>query len=134
MILMRNKHVTLPEWLTGSPAIHSCQRLGFARECSNRSGDEFFFEVSRTLFGNRLYLRGPDTAIDTKATRLPRENLTSTTRPSANSATISSAPHFYNSISSSLSLSYLLSVFSRSKSHALHPLCLSVIQSCSHHL
>lgn len=33
--------VTLPEWLTGSPAIYSCQRLGFARECSNRSGDAF---------------------------------------------------------------------------------------------
>ena len=39
--LFREEHVTLPEWLTGSPAIHSCQRLGFARECSNRSGDAF---------------------------------------------------------------------------------------------
>lgn len=36
------REVTLPEWLTGSPAISSCQRLGFARECSNRSGDAFW--------------------------------------------------------------------------------------------
>jgi hypothetical protein len=34
--------VTLPEWLTGSPAIQ-LKRLCFARECSNRSGDDFFF-------------------------------------------------------------------------------------------
>jgi len=48
------------------------KRLGFARECSNRSGDDFFipFPVSRariqwpTLFGSRiiqyLYLFNPD--------------------------------------------------------------------------
>lgn len=37
----KSSNVTLPEWLTGSPAIYSCQRLCFARECSNRSGDDF---------------------------------------------------------------------------------------------
>jgi hypothetical protein len=35
-------NVTLPEWLTGSPAISTCERLGFARVCSNRTGDDFF--------------------------------------------------------------------------------------------
>jgi hypothetical protein len=34
-------NVTLPEWLTGSPANKQIKRLGFARECSNRSGDDF---------------------------------------------------------------------------------------------
>lgn len=37
--------VTLPEWLTGSPAtswlFSSVKRLVFDRECSNRSGDAF---------------------------------------------------------------------------------------------
>ena len=31
----------MPEWLTGSPAKMQIKRLGFARECSNRSGDDF---------------------------------------------------------------------------------------------
>ena len=34
--------VTLPEWLTGSPANMQIKRLGFARECSNRSGNVSF--------------------------------------------------------------------------------------------
>ena len=33
--------VTLPEWLTGSPA----KRLGFARVCSNRTGDGCLCEL-----------------------------------------------------------------------------------------
>ena len=37
-----SSNVTLPEWLTGSPANKQIKRLGFARECSNRSGDDFF--------------------------------------------------------------------------------------------
>ncbi len=44
--------VTLPEWLTGSPAkvIRLCiQRLGFARECSNRSGNVYFPHVKIRL-------------------------------------------------------------------------------------
>ncbi len=35
------RKVTLPEWLTGSPAIKHEERLGFARVCSNRTGDDF---------------------------------------------------------------------------------------------
>lgn len=46
------KNVTLPEWLTGSPAIRSCQRLGFARECSNRSGDDFLLPSSSSKGDN----------------------------------------------------------------------------------
>jgi hypothetical protein len=54
-------NVTLPEWLTGSPAIKQLKRLGFARECSNRSGDDFFFSFSESgrvypLFGSRCVL------------------------------------------------------------------------------
>ena len=45
--------VTLPEWLTGSPAINnSCQRLGFARECSNRSGDDIFVSTLYQLLSS----------------------------------------------------------------------------------
>lgn len=47
------KNVTLPEWLTGSPATRSCQRLGFARECSNRSGDDFLLPVPRARVTTR---------------------------------------------------------------------------------
>ena len=36
--------VTLPEWLTGSPAIYMSERLHIVRECSNRSGDVFFHQ------------------------------------------------------------------------------------------
>ena len=38
----KSSNVTLPEWLTGSPANMQIKRLGFARECSNRSGDDLF--------------------------------------------------------------------------------------------
>ena len=91
IILMKSKYVTLPEWLTGSPAI-SIAASGWALPASVRIAQVTnFFQVQMALClvtGSRGdYLRGPDTAIDTKATRLPRENLTSTTRPSANSAT-----------------------------------------------
>jgi len=42
--LLKIGHVTLPEWLTGSPANKILdKRLVFDRECSNRSGDEFLF-------------------------------------------------------------------------------------------
>lgn len=36
------RQVTLPEWLTGSPAMKHEERLGFARVCSNRTGDDPF--------------------------------------------------------------------------------------------
>jgi hypothetical protein len=54
----------LPEWLTGSPAICSCQRLCFARECSNRSGDAFLFLLSTVQqlnrhWTNRLTMKVP---------------------------------------------------------------------------
>ena len=41
--------VTLPEWLTGSPANKQIKRLGFARECSNRSGNVYFPHVKIRL-------------------------------------------------------------------------------------
>ena len=42
--------VTLPEWLTGSPAtLVAVQRLVFDRECSNRSGDAFLLSAPFVL-------------------------------------------------------------------------------------
>ena len=66
-------NVTLPEWLTGSPANKQIKRLGFARECSNRSGDDFFirFFLVAYLVVSRLDLAFVTVHINSTALQSP---------------------------------------------------------------